>query len=162
MNKKTNNDEKTNFLLEEYRQVHGQFRHCDNIAQSKEGIFAVAAFGILAISLNENLSIWQLIGAAVISTSLFLFHVIACKRMHFFTMVTIERLKEIENQINSDMNKNNICFQNKFEDYEKTARKKCCKKWLSIECMRSILAGLLVVLWIIIIVCKICNTNYFN
>lgn len=162
MKSNTNDDRKADFLLEEYKQVYEQFRHCDSIAQSKEAIFAVAAFGILALVFNKNLSVCPIIGAAVVSTSLFLFHVIACKRMHFFTIAARERLIEIEEEINSNMNSDNIRFQKKIKEYEQKAKEKNYKKWLSIECMRSILAGILVILWIIIVTCKICDTNCFN
>ncbi len=49
-------DKKDEFLLEEYKQAYEQFRHCDNIAQSKGAIFAVAAFGVLELGFETWMS----------------------------------------------------------------------------------------------------------
>lgn len=160
MNNNTIDDKKTTFLLEEYKQVYEQFRNWDNIAQSKEAIFAVAAFGVLALVLNKDLSIWTLIGAGIVSVSLYLFHVISGERLDFFRKVAKERLMEIEEEINPNRTKDNVRFQRKFKGYEQKAQKNN-KKWLGIRLMRWILVGILVILWTIIITCKICNTNCF-
>ena len=53
-------DKNEKFLLEEYRQVYEQFRHCDNIASQKEAMFAVASFGVLALVLGKNSLFWPL------------------------------------------------------------------------------------------------------
>ena len=149
--KMTNEEKKHAFLLEEYKQVYEQFRHCDNISQSKEAIFAVAAFGVMALLINKNLSQGMIIGAAVVSISLYLFHVIASERMHFITEVAIERLKEIETEINGEMGLDNIRFQTKIKDYKHKAKDARHKEWIGVRTMRWILVFLLIFLWGIVI-----------
>ena len=141
-------DKNEEFLLEEYRQVYEQFRHCDNISQSKEAIFAVASFGVLALVISKDFSLFTVIGAAAVSLFLYLFHVLASERMSFYTEVAIERLKEIESEINGEINietikdnnhenkdnnheniKKSLCFQTEFKKYyEKEILKRLKKK----------------------------------
>jgi len=167
-----NNDKKHDFLLEEYKQAYEQFRHCDNISSSKEAIFAVAAFGVLALVINKDLSFWYIGSAAFVSCFLYLYHVLASRRMHWFAMAAIERIKEIEDKKNDDINnenpieknhaniKENICFQTEFEYLENKAKGKNRKKFFSILNMRWILFGLLFLLWVTVIGLKIYETSH--
>lgn len=150
------------FLLEEYKQVYEQYRHCDNMTQGKEAIFAVAAFGVFAFVLGKDVSIWTILGAAVVSISLFLYNVLAFKKIHIYKETAIERLKEIEILLNKEMTNDSICFQTEFEEYEKRAIEKLRKskkytKWFRITTLLWTMAGILITLWVILIVVKICG-----
>lgn len=92
-------DKKIDILMEEYKQLYEYVRHDDKIASNKEAIFAVAAFGILALVLEKCLTVWPAAGAAVVSLALYLYHVLAFNRMSFFGSVKFYRLQKIEARI---------------------------------------------------------------
>jgi len=158
--------ENNKFLLEEYKQVYEQFRHCDNIAGGKEAIYAIAAFGVFTFVIIKDLSVCTTIGAAVVSFFLYLYHVLACEKMHCISETTIARLKDIEIIINPEINKTNeinnieknhmdkICFQTKIGYYENKKKKKEHKNWFKIRYMRRVLLVLLFALWIFFIIFK--------
>lgn len=152
------NKDKT-FLLEEFKQVFEQYRHFDNISQGKEAIFAVAAFGVFAFVLGKDVSIWTMLGAAVVSLLLFLYHVFAFEKIRFYKKITIERLKDIEKLINENKSYESIRYHTEFKEYEKRASREHCK-WFRITVLLWTMAGLLFALWVAVITVKICETNH--
>jgi len=102
-----NNDrrEKLDCLLEEYKQIWELYRHFDTIASNKEAIFAVAAFGVLALVVSNKFlfkySCLFVIGAAGVSISLYLFHVLSFNRMNYFKNVSLEGIRTSEEKINN-------------------------------------------------------------
>ena len=155
---KTQNDKEIDILMEDYKQIYELARHHDNIASNKEAIFAVAAFGILAFSLNKDFEFWHAIGAAVISISLYLYHFHALKRMSFLRDMNFIRLREIEDRINelSGSKKSILCFQNDYEKYEEEVKSfPGNKKRFRIRRMQRTMAKILIFLWLVVIGIKI-------
>ena len=170
--KNTNNDE-AHILMEEYGQVYEHFRHYENSSNRKEAIFAVASFGVLAYVAGKCLPVYQLIGAGIISITLYLYHVIACERIKFLSDVCVQRLKIIEEKVNKKMNSDILDFQTCFEKkYEKDVKEekeykdkiRCYNpySWLRFVAAytttretKFILASVLFILWLILIFKKI-------
>lgn len=138
-------DKNDEFLLEEYRQAYEQYRHCDNIASSKEAIFSVAAFGVFAFVISKDLSICLIVGAAIVSFFLYLYHVLASNRMHSFARVAIKRLKKIEKD-------NSLLLQNNYDVH--------IQKGIRIRHMKYFLVVLLFLLWGAVIGFKIYDTSH--
>lgn len=154
--------DKSDFLLEEYQQVYEQYRHCDKMSQGKGAVFAVAAFGVFAYVLGKDVTIWTILGAAVVSISLFLYHVLAFKKIHIYKETAIERLREIEGSVNENKSLDCIRFQTEFKKYEERAigelsKSKKHNKWFRITTLLWTMAGILITLWVVLIIVKICE-----
>jgi len=124
------------------------------MVKSKEAVFAVAAFGVLAYVVGKDIPLVFVIGAAVVSISLFLYHVLSFEQIGFYKDTAKERLKEIEMLLNKEMIKGNMRFQKEYLEYEKMARK---GKRIRITILLRIMAGILISLWVVLIVVKICE-----
>lgn len=159
MNVNTKDDRKTSFILEEYRQCYEHIRNNIRAADNKEAIFTVAAFGIIALAISKDFSLGYIVGAMFVSIAFYFYQIIACERISFYSGAYIERLKEIEGEINEPMDKANIRLQTKLkEDYEEKARNQHIR-WIRERSMRRILAIILVFLWGVIIGIKISESD---
>jgi hypothetical protein len=165
------NNNKPDYLLEEYKQVYDQYRHLDNVAVHKEAVFAVASFGILALVINKDLNLWGLFGASLASLGLFLYHTLACERMYFHKEIAKTRLREIEEEIywnRSTSNQNEIPigsprFQACYKEYENNEEKKriiCGRS--RIRHLRWLLFALLFILWMGVGVATLIEFPYFQ
>ncbi len=143
---KTKADKKHDFLLEEYKQAYEHFRHLDNISNSKEVMFAVAAFGILALVIRRDIAIGYVFGGFIVSISLYIYHVIASAKMHSLARIALRRAKTIES---SEIGPG---LQTMYEKQGKIGQ--------SIRCMRCGLATLLIILWLIVLGVKYSETHH--
>lgn len=152
-----NAEDKTNFLLEEYRQCYENIRNNVRAADSKEAIFTVAAFGIIALIVSKNFSLGYTIGAMSVSLAFYFYQLVTSERISFYAGAYKKRLIEIESKINEKMSEDNIRVQTKLHDYE-TEASNGYNKWIRERSMRRMLAVLLVFLWGIVIGLKIGDT----
>ena len=93
--------DKLNGLLEEYRQVWEHYRQQDNMASNKEAIFAVAAFGVLAVTVSNDLTFFERLGAGFASLTLYIVHMCAWRHMHFHMDVAAYGIEKSERKINA-------------------------------------------------------------
>jgi len=118
-------EDKAKFLLEEYRQCYEILRNNSRATDNKEAIFAVAAFGIVALVIINDLSLIYTFGAALVSIFFYSYHVITCERIAFFSEVYHLRIGEIEKEIG---NQRIICLEAKLKKHEEEKSNRH-KKW---------------------------------
>jgi len=155
--KMSNNDrrEKLDCLLEEYKQIWELYRHQDTIASNKEAIFAVAAFGILALVVSKEFLSEYVVGAAVVSIALYLFHLLSFDRMNYFKEMSLEGIRKSEKKINdmiSGKKQNEKCldFQTDCAVYKMYVKVKWRERF-GVRKMQWCMLLLLIIVWGIIL-----------